>query len=495
MFKSKLIYTLSYLYLFIPVTIFLLAWFNPIISLPIVSLLAYYLYKGVGNMPNLTLKLRTNKKKAIIIVGILFVWVILSGVGGLAWQNIWDHMFRNALFSDLVRYDWPVINSEGESPFLLCYYFGFWLPAALVGKLFGSLEVGYIFQFIWAFFGVLLAFFLISEKVKRISITVLLIFIFFSGLDLIIYILNVRGDMGIALNYLAQFELMEMFSLYFNASSNTTLLYWLYNQAIPFWIGFMLILLQKDRKYIYITYALLFLYSPLPAIGLIPYIIYVELKDYKWKKEKGISFTSFFKTFFTVENILGLILILVIISFFKTNISANKFSLTIFSSKNAIEYFGRFALFLIFEYGIYMYFFRERVKRDTAFLILFWTMFILSFFKIGTIYDFAWRTAIPSAFFLMLIIMEELPKIDKKSMKYRLFIVCFLIGSVTPTMEILRSIKFTSIHLIENKPLRRGGLDSAFTPNPCYENFIGQSDSFYYKYLMNKPKEAVEPTK
>lgn len=493
MFKSRIIYTLSYLYLFIPISIFLLAWIKPIISIPFVLLLAYYLFLSVRHMPKFSLKISENKKKLCIVTGIILLWVWLSGVGGFAWQNIWDHMFRNALFSDLMNYEWPVINTDDESPFLLCYYFGFWLPAALVGKIFNSIEIGYTIQFIWALFGVILTYLLISEKLKKFKIATLLIFIFFSGLDLIIYILNVRGNLHVAIDYLMQFELMEMFSLYFNASSNTTLLFWLYNQAIPFWIGFMLILLQKDRKYLYLTYALLLLYSPLPAMGLIPVIIYMEFKNYKWKdSDAKSSIVRFFKTFFTVENILGLLLILLIASFFKTNISANKFTLTIFSATNAWEYFGRLILFLIFEYGVYIYFFKDRIKKDVIFHILFWSMFVMSFFKLGTIYDFAWRTAIPSAFYLMFIMMEEIPKMDKKTIRYRLFVIAFLIGCVTPAAEILRSIKFTTIHLVEDKPLRRGGLDSAFTPNPCYENFIGQSDSFFFKYLMNKPDELKE---
>lgn len=491
--KNKLVYTLSYLYLFIPICIFLLAWIKPLISIPLVLFLSYYVFRSIGNMPKLSIKLSGNKTKIIIISIIILLWTWLSGIGGFAWQNIWDPVFRNALFMDLVKYNWPVINTEGESPLLLAYYFGFWLPAALVGKLFNSLEVGYMFQLIWGTLGVFLAFSLISEKIKKVSIWALVIFILFSGLDIIIYILNVRCDVYVVINYLRALEHLELMSLYFNASSTTTLLFWLYNQAIPFWIGFMLILLQPNRKYLVFTYSLLFLQCPFPCVALIPLIIYMEFKDYKWKLEdEQHPVKRFFKTYLTPQNIIGFILALLIVTFFKTNISANQFSLTIFSAKNVWEYSGRLILFLVFEYGVYMYFFKDRIKKDMTFQILFCTMFILSFFKLGMIYDFAWRTAIPSAFFLMLILIEEVPKMNKKSLKFKFFIFIFAIGSITPAVELIRSTSQTITSIQNGSPLRRDELSSAFLPNPCYGNFIGKSDSFFYKYLMNKPKELEE---
>jgi hypothetical protein len=73
-----------------------------------------------------------------------FLWVALSGIGGFGLQN-WDFNFRNAVLHDLVDYSWPVVYPQGR---ILLYYFTYWLPAALAGKIFGWFGAN-IFLFVW----------------------------------------------------------------------------------------------------------------------------------------------------------------------------------------------------------------------------------------------------------------------------------------------------------------------------------------------------------
>lgn len=56
------------------------------------------------------------------------------------------------------------------------------------------------------------------------------------------------------------------------------LLFWLYNQIIPFWVGIMLLLQQKNSKSIALIYAMLMLYAPFPLVTLAPIMIYLVLK-------------------------------------------------------------------------------------------------------------------------------------------------------------------------------------------------------------------------
>ena len=187
--KKKWLYILAYLYLMISVLIFLLGNVKLWISIPLSIILIISTIKALKNSPDVNMELIKQHKKAIIGIGIiLLLWVIVSGVGGFIWQNTWDHKFRNAVFKDLVRYDWPVINGDVA----LCYYMGFWLPAALVGKVLG-LGAGYLAQTIWAFIGVFIGFAIICQYLKSIKISNALIFIFYSGLDVFLfYIFNKR---------------------------------------------------------------------------------------------------------------------------------------------------------------------------------------------------------------------------------------------------------------------------------------------------------------
>jgi hypothetical protein len=114
------------------------------------------------------------------------------------------------------------------------------------------------------------------------------------------------------------------------------------------------------------------------------------------------------------------------------------------------------------------------------------TMIACSFVKLGNNFDFAWRTCIPAGFYLMLVVMKEcVYSLDIKKIKYKLLIVCLLIGSITPAMEILRTTKHSYSIFIKNsgEPTRSEGLESVFIDNDVYENFIGKEDSFFNKYL------------
>jgi len=155
--KKDLLPFLIYLYLFLPFVLFLIGWTKPIVSIPVLIVLAVCLYRMVKSFPELWLPKisRENIFNIGFILFVIFVWVYFSGIGGFVAQNS-DHHYRNGIFETLVAEKWPVINFSTErfgQPTALVYYFGFWLPAAIIGKLFG-LTAGYIAQIIWASIGI-----------------------------------------------------------------------------------------------------------------------------------------------------------------------------------------------------------------------------------------------------------------------------------------------------------------------------------------------------
>ena len=147
----------AYIFLLLPFILFLLFWTKFYIGIT-ATLFAcvgfYFIFKAKREYKDIFLK--DYKKKLIAIAVISFIWTLLSGQGGLFFQNI-DYNMRNAIFYDLVKFDWPVIynipaniiesvapnTTAYESALLfsgkqltIVYYLGFWLPPALIGKAF-----------------------------------------------------------------------------------------------------------------------------------------------------------------------------------------------------------------------------------------------------------------------------------------------------------------------------------------------------------------------
>ncbi|MGI5972056.1 MAG: hypothetical protein ACOX7P_10115 [Oscillospiraceae bacterium] len=483
----KLTYTFSYLYLGLPILLFLLGWVRPALSIPLSLALIYGLYSSIKNSPESDLNLYEDRKKLIAAFCILLIWVISSGIGGLAWQNRWDHMYRNAVFRDLVKYDWPVINTDSGTERSLCYYLGFWLPSALIGKL--NYQVGYVFQLVWAFAGAALAFCLISRWLKKVSVRAAVILVFFSGLDIVSYIIYkfTIGRMDTLIDNIIAGTHIELTLNYFNSSSNTTLIYWLYNQTIPFWVCFMLLLMQKNNKCRLFTFMLMLLFSPFSAFALIPAVIYLIFRE-AGPAKRGLkeNALNLIKSALTFENIVGFLVMIIISLYFMSNRSANVRHFLPLDAKAVLK----FILYLATEYGVYLFFVYRDAKEDVLFRIFFIVMVVCSFIVVGHYYDFAWRTCIPTAFYLMLMVMRHVVH-DRETQKWkkRLLLVVFLVGCFTPGMEMIRTVRHTAICYSAGQysELTSGGLDSVFDDSYFYDNFIGSGDSAFNKYLMRRP--------
>lgn len=476
--KEKWIYSIAYLYLFSSIAIFLLGNVKYSISIPVTILLFCANIKAIINAPNMEVKLFKNYKKAVIILVIISIWVIFAGIGGFTWQNIWDHKFRNAIFMDLVGKQWPVMQ-DGKA---LCYYLGFWLPSALVGKILG-LQWGYVFQIIWAITGISIAFGIVCQYLKKIRIRNILIFIFYSGLDIFLFFIFSGLSLEEAFRQIINGRHIELATTCFNSSSNTTLLFWLYNQIVPFWVGMMLVLTQKNSKSIGLIYSMLMLYSPFPLVALAPVMIYWIFRKQEDVEENNIinNILKKIKYVCTFENIVSIILIVIIGLFIKSNTAVGKISILEFNMENIFKY----VCYVFFEFIIYLIFIYKYNYKDMVLNILIITTFILPFILMGNSYDFAYRTCIPLAFYIMLLIMKTLQNINIKNKVKIGLVIIICLGAVTPITEMIRTTKNEVAVLKKEIPSRSDSLSSVFIieGNQCYDNFIADTNSIFYQYL------------
>lgn len=125
--------------------------------------------------------------------------------------------------------------------------------------------------------------YLINRYLKKDSYWALFLLIFFSGFDALCMLSDIFS-----------FVQLEWWNGLFQYSSNTTSVYWVFNQVIPIWLLLSLIINSKDSKDILFLSALSFFYSPYATICLIPIMIYFFLKYSNHNLKIIFSFSTLF---------------------------------------------------------------------------------------------------------------------------------------------------------------------------------------------------------
>lgn len=486
---SKIPVGLSYLYLAIPMYIFMFGWLKLPLAIIMAALLSGGLYKALKNAPamEVTFFARKQLPKLIMVVLIAAAWVYLSGIGGYSYQNQ-DHMWRNAVLAKLVSNDWPVIITETgeyfENPVALIYYFALWLPAACVGKMFG-MAAAQTFLFWWCVAGVSLLFMLISGLNKKISPWLLIAFIFFSGLDAVGYFIlhNSADHIWLDVNHI------ENWAYGFQMSSFCTQLFWVYNQAIPAWIITALLLCQKDNRSVIFIYSFSFLACSLPAIGMLPVLCCIGItrivKTYDKTKPFKENLQGLCKEAFTFQNVFtGVPMALVSYLFFKANTSG-----TVGFRKTDMERLRMtYLIFILLEFLVYYFAIFKTHKREPLYWVTLATLLIVPMISFGYHVDFVMRTSIPSLVVLFVMVTDSIEK-NKASGDKRtnlIIIALLLAGGITAYHEIGRSVRRTAEHC-ENPDTVIDNPEIDLYEDGARRNFFGEyQDSLFFKYFAKK---------
>ncbi len=274
--RTLLLYWISLLYLLIPVVVFVLGWLSWLIALPLTALITYVL---LSTFPRSQHSDPTNPftLKTIVFSGLTsLAWVATSGVWNLGFGRTqdWDVM-RNDMLSTLTKYSWPVTNTFADSSSLwtMRHYLAFYLPGPLIGKATGeNLSVTLFATGIWMALGVWIAFLLLLDLFSRFGnrkYIILFLFAGFSGLDAIGS--RIQGTLSLRPSSLIKGGHIEWWAERFQFSSNSTLLHWVPQHAIPSWIGALLVIhivrSRKSLSLIPIISVAMVLWSPFSALG------------------------------------------------------------------------------------------------------------------------------------------------------------------------------------------------------------------------------------
>ncbi len=473
---KKAIMTSCYLYIALPVIIFFLGWVKLYIAIPAAVIFAFCVYRMSVKEHDLWLP-DVDRRMILVTVAafvLIAVWVLISGIGGYYFQDT-DHFDRNEIFSLLVEKRWPVVDTYifngTETTRMMVYYLGFWLPSAVIGKIFG-IEAGWGFQYFWAFMGIVLIFILLSSLIKSYNFFTILGFMLFSGMDILGAI--------ICYGIVEPGEHIEWWSG-FQYSSNTTLLFWVFNQAIYGWLLILLILVQKNNRHIGFILGCSLLSSTFPFVGLIPFSVAKIINNLDKDNNKHINWTSSLKELFSPENILGGGFSGIIsFIFLKTNASASNTDLAYFSDPT---FWGRYVFFCLLEFGILLLIVFKDERKNPLYIITAVSLLICPFVRIGDSQDFCMRASIPALTVLYIIFCINVKENfhNRSYLRLALLLLIFGIGIMTPFQEISR-------HVINMGVIRENDLDvKVYVPEEYVmgaPNFsCDVNDSFFYMYL------------
>ncbi len=476
----------AYLYLAVPIYIFVFGWFKLPLALISSVVISAGLYFAIKNAPKADISFLCRKNAAVIfaVIVLAFLWMYMSGVGGFAFQN-YDHMWRNAILEYLVDKPWPVIIEDSspyfENPVAMVYYFALWLPAACAGKLWG-LHAAHVFLYYWCLIGVLLVFYLISAYHRKLSLPIILAFIFFSGLDAVGSFVYSNSPDYTWFNS----GHLEHWAFGFQYSSVTTQLFWVFNQAIPAWLITLLLLNMKDNKSLIFVFSFSLLFCTLPAIGMLPIIGYIAIKRfielYDKKKPFKANAAVILRDIMTFQNVFagGLIGITSAL-FLKANSSGS--SGLEFTKPKLV--FMSYIVFLFFECIIYYILIFKKHEKNGLYYVSLITLLIVPLVKAGAGIDFCMRASIPSLIVLFTLIIDAEISFLKENKRIAAAAIAAVlaVGGITSQHEILRAIQFTPNNLSNPEATTEATHIDLFDDG-MRNNFFGEfEDSFFFKYI------------
>jgi hypothetical protein len=125
-------------------------------------------------------------KRVLGTLLLVFAVLACTGLGAFTFQ-FFDYKAYDSLLLDFMQQEWPLAYAEAgpnNEPHLLVIYAAYWLVPAYVGKFIGWVGA-YYFNYVWACFGIFLAALWFMRIVGKLRVSLVLILLFFGGLDIL----------------------------------------------------------------------------------------------------------------------------------------------------------------------------------------------------------------------------------------------------------------------------------------------------------------------
>lgn len=500
-------------YVVLPLAVFLmgfLKWYYALVGIAVVAFAFYSAIKSDNVESAFCNTMPLNKTTVLLVFFFTLVWTYFGGMNGY-WYQSTDWNCRNPIYFDLIQFEWPVIYTESGGA--LVYYIGHWLPPALLGKLAmwvtGSFRwgrfIGRMALWGWTSLGltivILLLFHFLKVTDKKKRFFALLIFVCFSGLDILgaIHYDNLRDLLGRGTLHL------EWWSPKYQFTSITACVYWVFNQTIIPWIVTLCFLMERDaRNYVLYGVACL-ICGPFPCVGLAICML-IKAIGYCIDPYVGDSIGTKLKNVFSCSNILSVICVFPFVaSYILSSNALNAVGVTAeqtgagvpASFFSSMYWNADLAWFLLLEVGLYLALVFIDRRKDLMFYGIILVFVIAPYFRIGLSNDFCMRVSVPAVFILMLYVNDFLlkhftldrsrytlanPQATVKHILALALAVCFLIGMATPAVEVLRGF----YHVFANRTIRLEDMSiGTFNRPEVLFNFgcTEPENFFFFKYF------------
>ncbi|WP_339817774.1 hypothetical protein MKZ15_20775 [Paenibacillus sp. FSL R7-0216] len=471
----NIVKTSTILYLSLPIFLFLIGWLNPTFSILASCALIIGCVLFIRNKEE-TQHIELKWYSVVFGLLLVFLWVYLSGTGGFAYQNS-DYSKHNAILRDLIHYEWPVIynySTDYSNSAPLVYYVAYYLPAALAGKLFGW-TIANVTMYLWTVLGVILSLYWLFRIIGKFKLSFILVFILFSGMDILGGILIDKSLPNLSDHLEWWAKVLQQYP------SFTTLLFWVPQHAISGWLFTSLLVynswVSKESKFNVFIVALSSLWSPFVMIGLLPllFLSFFSVKSYK--------------ALFSVSNILSASVLLFFIGFYYLAGSGAVSSNTgwIWNHIDFLEVWPNLALLYVLEFGLlFILLYRKSLEHKIWLFVAVFYMSIVPIYIVGGNNDFGTRSIIPSLLVLFIFLISSLKQASSK-VRSSLLVLLLIIGTVTPIMEISRT-------LTKHNQSSDGWFTIFNTPEDYRNQYIGKPTSFFLNYLAkDDSNRAVNP--
>jgi hypothetical protein len=445
----------GFCFLYIPFAVFSIGFLRPEIGIPAAFIVGILLLRYLHRLPQVG-SVNFPVHEIWIAAALIVCWVLLSGVGGYAFQNC-DHHIRNAIFHDLVEFDWPVRYASDSSA--LVYYIGYWLPSALMGKLFGW-NFAEFFLFLWTGAGIGITVFLLLKVVKASPVKMVLFFLLFSGMDAIGVLLDNILIQGFYPGFWPPMTHLEWWAWKYQFSSFTTQLFWVFNQAVPVWVCMAIHLAAPDGKRGLLLWSLCFFLAPIPSIGFLPFIL-LEFPQKLFQPgqlrfpDKPINLSkkvrdlwSDVRGAFTPENVIaGGIILSISAAYFSSNPMSSKIEGTLLVTPMLL-----FFPFVLLEGLLLWILLLEKMRHNLEWYAAGILLLVCPLIRIGTSIDFCMRASIPA---LCILMAGTANGLADRQLKFRpLLLLMLLVGAITPIYEINRSVYRSAVYYANQSTLQ-----------------------------------------
>lgn len=426
-------------YLALPALIFLAGWLRPAAAIPLLALALLAIVQFLRR-DDICWTMPQSPGAGVMIVVVACAWASLGGAGHFFAANA-DWLMRDKVLGDLTFSDWPPAYSIVDShPHILRSAIGFFLPAAIIGKLAGIASVD-LALYLYTALGCSLFLLLLPLPTHPgpLLLGMLLVAIFFSGMDYV-GVLLATGAPPI-------FPLRLEWWGPFSYPSVTGQLYWAPNHGIPL----LLVTALFYRHWGHRAWPALFLvllpltviWSPFVVVGIFPFLALATLRWFMLGQRFSDSHITFwqavsatFTTWITVRLV-------------TLGIAAIPGAPTSETVANPDGLVADYLLFILLEFAILALVLARKLQHSDG---LFWLacaiLALLPIYRYGPTNDTMLRLSTPCLIFLLLITLDQIQRwAAQRNFPPAAWMIgiILLIGTCTPFHEMWRAYSFKRV--------------------------------------------------